>query len=224
MGGAITQNYGPGMEIEGEVRAFEPGRRFVFAAAGGGPGLAFEFLVEAATGGGTIVRLINSGFLSDGEWDGEWDGEYDSMTEGWKAFLVVLKTYLERSAGLPAESVQTGGHTADPVAAWRLLLGPEGLGAGDAADITPAERLSLAPASGPPLAGVVEHFTGGPDRPGILVLRLEGDLAPATLLAAVEGPSVSVWFCLYGDAAGRAHDLREAWGAWMADHLPPPAP
>ena len=84
-GGAATASFGPGpeMQIPGRVAAWEPPHRIVFTGDTDGPGLAFEWLVEARDHGTCVVRLVNSGF-GDGN---PWDGQYDDMLGGWKLFL-----------------------------------------------------------------------------------------------------------------------------------------
>lgn len=69
-GGVITQDFGPGMLVEGRVQAWEPPHRFSYGErAEPTPGtMAFEFLVEARDGGTCVVRLVNSGFGSGEEW------------------------------------------------------------------------------------------------------------------------------------------------------------
>src|SRR5262245_46580024 len=72
-GGAITFHMGPDPDAvsRGHVTAFEPNRRITFeedwAALVGQPGadvtpLVTEFLVEAASGGTCVVRVVTSAF------------------------------------------------------------------------------------------------------------------------------------------------------------------
>ena len=51
--------------------------------------------------GGTALRLVHSGFLSDTSWD----DEYDAHQRGWQYELRSLKYYLEQRAGLPRRHV-----------------------------------------------------------------------------------------------------------------------
>ncbi len=51
--------------------------------------------------GGTALRLVHSGFLSDASWD----DEYDAHMRGWQYELRSLKYYLEQRAGLQRRHV-----------------------------------------------------------------------------------------------------------------------
>lgn len=103
-GGAVTQHFGPDMDVTGHVQAWEPPHRFAYGehAEPTEGGMAFEWLVEARDGGSCVVRLVNSGF-GHGQ---EWDDELDSMENGWRIFLRVLALHLERFAGQVAHRVQ----------------------------------------------------------------------------------------------------------------------
>ena len=203
-GGAITQDFGPGMVVEGRVQAWEPPHRFAYGEhAEPAPGsMAFEFLVEARSGGTCVVRLVNSGF-GFGE---EWDAQYDATENGWRVFLHVLSLHLRRFSGQPAARVQAmamlSGDAAGPAdgiweAGCRLLVD------GDAVQAT-----------APPLTGRVtlranRAMACGIDAP-----------APGTAFFAVEPhgaiTAVSMWLSFYGlDAAEVAERDAPAWQAWV---------
>ena len=71
-GGAIELDFGPGMgTAQGQVTVWEPPTRFVHLGSGAaGTRLAYEWQVEARSGGTCLVRLVTSGFLSEaaGKW------------------------------------------------------------------------------------------------------------------------------------------------------------
>ena len=70
-GRTIRQDFGSGNVATGQVTAYEPGSRFAYGAAepeqGRGP--AFEFLVQARDGGGTVLRFVQSGFGEAEGWE-----------------------------------------------------------------------------------------------------------------------------------------------------------
>ena len=96
-GGEISFDFGEGFGKEGgEVTAWEPPHRFAYKGPEmGGGQLAYEWLVEARSGGTCVVRLVNSGF---GEGD-DWDAMYDGTSKGWTLFLDCLRLHMERFAG-----------------------------------------------------------------------------------------------------------------------------
>jgi hypothetical protein len=181
-----------------------------------GPGLAYEWLVEATGGGSCIVRLVNSGFGA-GE---EWDADYDGMSSGWQIFLQNLRLHLTHFRGRQARAVIPTVMTPGPgEAAWRTLCGALGV----PPSLAPGERLASAGDGVPPLAGTVEGATFGPAVQTYL-LRLEAP-APGTAFLAVEGSgdvvAASAYLYLYDapETTGRE------WDEWLRSALPEvPAP
>jgi uncharacterized protein YndB with AHSA1/START domain len=104
---------------------WDPGARLVMTwrdAPGGEHELPVEISLERR-GGGTLLRLVHSGFLSDESWD----EEYEAHGRGWSYELRSLKFYLERQpnrtrrhvlARFPLEG--------DRATAWRRVVGPSG--------------------------------------------------------------------------------------------------
>ena len=213
-GGAATASFGPGpeMQVPGRVAAWDPPRRVVFDGGEGAGGLAFEWLVEARTGGTCVVRLVNSGFAS-GE---DWDGQFDGMTEGWKLFLLNLRLHLEHFSGQTATAVlPTATWSGGAVMAWRVLARELGI----APDPAVGDRIRTAALGAPALAGVVVDAT-----PGRVALLLD-EPAPGTAFLAVEGTdddvSVSIWSYLYGaDASSIAARDEQSWTSWLTDRAP----
>jgi len=213
-GGAATARFGPGpeMEVPGRVAAWEPPHRVLFDGGEGVEGLAFEWLVEARDGGTCVVRLVNTGFGSGGEWD----DQYDGMTEGWLMFLANLKLHLTHfrgqaaRAGLPSA---VWARTRDD--SWSALT--EALGI--PVTLAVGDRVEVHAAEAPALAGTVAEV--GPFR---LVLVVD-EPAPGTALVAVEGGgaqvSVSVWSYLYGAAGAAAVERDEPrWTQWLTSRAP----
>lgn len=214
LGGPVTSSFGPSEEMQahGRVAAWEPPHRVRFDGSDGGDGpdggMAFEWLVEARSGGTCIVRLVNTGFGTGTEWD----DQYDAMTEGWKLFLHNLQLHLAHFPGQPGWPVLPMAMWAGPGrAAWERLAGELGIPTSP----SPGDRLEVTAAGAPPLAGTVERVT-----PTMVSLLLDQP-APGTGFLAVEGDgdqvSVSVWLYVYGDhrSAVAARD-EPAWRDWLA--------
>jgi hypothetical protein len=170
-------------------------------------------LVEARDGGTCVVRLVNTGFGSGGDWD----GQYDAMTEGWRLFLFNLKLHLEHFRGQTATAVL-------PTAVW---AGPRGKTWAELADqlgipAAPAlgDRIRTTAHDAPALAGTVADVDSW--RLALVV----DQPAPGTAILAVEGTgdqvNVSVWSYLYGpDGAAAAHRDEPRWSKWLSDRALP---
>ena len=216
-GGAAVASFGPGpeMQVPGRVAAWEPPRRVVFDGGEGGEGLAFEWLVEARDGGTCVVRLVNTGFGSGGEWD----DQYDGMVQGWQLFLLNLRLHLQHFAGRTATAglpVATWAGPRDQ--AWARLTDALGIPAAPAV----GERIAVAGPGAPALAGTVA------DAASWRLALVVDEPAPGTAMVAVEGEgdqvNVSVWSYLYGDEGAAAAQRDEpAWGRWLGERGLSPA-
>ncbi|MEM9606045.1 MAG: SRPBCC domain-containing protein [Actinomycetota bacterium] len=210
-GGDASASFGPGMDVPGRVVEFDRPNRFVLAGVEGeSPGLAFEWTIEAKSGGTCVVRLVNSGFGQGGEWD----DHFDSMTEGWRMFLLNLQLHLAHFGGQSATAMLPMAAWAGPPAdAWARLTGDLGLPSAPAV----GDRVTVTGDGVPELAGEVVEVT--PTRMSLLV----DSPAPGTAFVAAEGSEdaevaqVSTWCYLYGDegAAAVARD-ESAWRSWFA--------
>lgn len=210
-GGAATARFGPGpeMEVPGRVAAWEPPRRVVFTGVDEGPGLAFEWLVEARDQGSCVVRLVNSGF-GDGQ---PWDDQYDDMVGGWTLFLRNLWLHRRYFPGQQASAaLPMAPWTGDAAASWARLIAALGLPESPVV----GGRVGTAGDGVPPLAGTVLHVG-----PTSLALLLDEPACGTGFLAVEgggEGCGVSVWAYLYGaDAERHADDHTRAWGAWLSE-------
>jgi len=102
-GGKVVLSWGPGCEGTAPIRIWEPGKRVGWVE---GEGMAnpkvVEFQIEpAASGTGTTLRLVHSGF---GE-GAEFDSEFDSVYGGWHTFFAMLQYKLARFPGAPTRNV-----------------------------------------------------------------------------------------------------------------------
>jgi uncharacterized protein YndB with AHSA1/START domain len=218
-GGAITANFGPGMDSISAITAWDPPRRFAADSRDdmgpNDPTIATEWTVEARSGGTCVVRVVHSWFASSDDWDEQFEGH----EHGWRAFFRILRLYLTHFRGQPCAAYQLMGFGPEPKSkAWGALTGPLGL-AGAAA----GQRVKTA-AGAPPLAGLVERV-GQDEYPEELLLRLDEPTAGiAHLFAIPMGGQVclSIRFYLYGGRASAVVARDEpAWRAWMNEHFPP---
>jgi len=207
VGGKATFSFGPGMDGEGRVTAWEPPHRFKLEGEDPGEGLAFEWTVQARSDDSCTVRLINSGF-GDG---GEWDAQYDAMARGWSIFLTNLRLHLEYFAPLVATPSL-------PMAVWEKGLDDAWTHLTDHLDI-PAEveagvRITVSGLGAPHLSGVVVKASKGwysllIDAPasgtGFISAEAHGDMT-----------AVSIWTYLYNDEGKAASAGAEPiWRDWL---------
>ncbi|WP_213289069.1 SRPBCC domain-containing protein [Bradyrhizobium sp. sGM-13] len=212
VGGETKSSFGPGMDSEAKITAWEPAKRFV-AETEEGPGtVATEWTVEAKDGGTCVVRVVHSWFANTDDWDDQFEGH----TYGWIAFFQNLRLYLEQFRGQHSTTVALSAMSNDSDA-WSRLVGPLGL-----ADASAGTRFAT-PAGVPELRGIVENVSP-PQWPG-LQLRLEHPAPGIAHLFAmpIGGPILlTVRLYLYGDA-GRAvaNHVEADWRRWLDQQFPP---
>jgi len=118
-GGTVRMTLG-GYAEEGTVTAWEPPRRFAYRGGEGEDGsfMAFEYLIEGRQGGGTVVRLVQSGVIGGDDWE----AEYDALRKGWPMYLRTLAQYLTHFPGRTATPVSAQGpQQADQDHVWEAL-------------------------------------------------------------------------------------------------------
>jgi hypothetical protein len=191
-----------------EVSVWEPPRRFAHLGMGAaGYKVAYEWQVEARSGGTCLVRLVTSGFLSEADWQ----AEYDGTAEGWKLFLSNLRLYLVHFAGQPCAAMLVQQMSDVPTNdAWRRLT--SSLGLPEAPSV--GQQVSVSNAPGLALGGRVERFESrfmtvllDAPSPGIGVLGTES-------FGGKGFPMVYLY--LFGGGAGEAIQREHAgWQAWI---------
>jgi uncharacterized protein YndB with AHSA1/START domain len=218
-GGAVTANFGPGMDSASTITAWDPPRRFAADSRDdmgpNGPTIATEWIVEARSGGVCVVRVVHSWFASSDDWDEQFEGH----EHGWRAFFRILRLYLTHFRGQRGSIIQLMPDAPEPKSkAWDALTGSLRL-----AGAAVGQRVE-APADAPRLAGLVEHVGEGAF-PEELLLRLE-EPAPgiAHLFALPMGGQVylPIRLYLYGDQAPALVAREEpVWQAWLQKRFPP---
>jgi hypothetical protein len=94
---------------------------------------AIEYVLEAVSGGTTVLRFVHSGMAED-----DWGDEFETMTGfGWDLYLFTLGEYLRHFPGRPAVYVEAEApHTPD---AWKRILAA----LGDPGEADPVEILGV---------------------------------------------------------------------------------
>jgi uncharacterized protein YndB with AHSA1/START domain len=107
IGGAVS--FDVGFWSRGIVTDYAPTRRFAYAEpwpiadhmptadhdVSSLTPIATEFLIESASGGSCVIRVVSSAYGTGADWENEFFAE---MIEGWAALLDNLATHFERGA------------------------------------------------------------------------------------------------------------------------------
>src|SRR5262245_25764628 len=208
VGGKIMNNFGPGMESVGTIKAWNPPRSFV-AETEEEPGtVATEWTVEARGSGTCIVRVVHRWFASTDDWDHQFEGH----TYGWLAFFRVLKLYWTHFRGQPCFAFQRLATSKAPLPkVWRATT--------DSFAISKEMPQALMT---PSASGLVEGRRD--DAHPELLLRLSGPPPGiAHLFAMSVGPQtlLSVRVYLYGNQAADAGEgAKQRWNSWLSQSFP----
>jgi uncharacterized protein YndB with AHSA1/START domain len=105
VGGEYHFSWGPGMDGQSTISAWEPGKHFGTyserSTSYSGKGaldtgvvqrMCVDYYIEALGGGITRLRLVQSGFGPEAAWD----DEFTDTKSGWKDFLKKLKELVEK--------------------------------------------------------------------------------------------------------------------------------
>ena len=195
-------HFGGGMDYPLEVVDAVPGKRLLLKAQVPGrpyPSLT-EFTLEPK-GGGTVVRVVQSGFLEDAAWDDEYEGN----KSGWPNALAALKHFVLTYVGQPKKTLMAARKGEfDYAAVAPKLRNVDWLAKGGTVGDT-GSRVTLALESGPTLHGRVlsrsdRHLVATWDElPGILELMV---------FAMGPGPrTVAIRWTGWGDGARKAPEL-----------------
>ena len=187
LGGSIWISFGGGVEGEAPITAWEPNRRFEWTEARGAVKLAVDFQLEAKSGG-TVVRLVNSGFGAGPDWDDEFH-----MTEaGWSYFLLQLRWYLERHRGQPRDLIL-----------FRELV-----------PLTRAEALRrLTTALGDRPSGTIVASSPDTGQMGFTISELDDAILFLEMEPARDGVRAGFWLSTWGLSADAVTRARERFGA-----------
>ena len=209
-GGSIWISFGGGVEGEAPITAWEPNRRFEWTETRGAVKLAVDFQLEAKSGG-TVVRLVNSGFGAGPDWDDEFH-----MTEGgWAYFTQHLRWYLERHRGKPRHLIALR----EPVTfsraeAFLKLTGSSGLSQDDRIAETPlGAEYETATALGDRLSGTVIATSPDTWQLGFTIRELGDAVLFLEMEPAPTGARAGFWLSTYGlppEAVARTREKYDA--------------
>lgn len=211
-GGSIFASWGPGCEGETRIVAWEPQQLLRTEQAGGVPGaegVTVEWKIEQR-GGISVVRLVQSGFSTGGEWA----EEYFASTEyGWGFMLVNLRHYLERHAGTPRRVAWPRRKVAvSRDEAYRRLAAPGGLFREGAGGLSSGAEYMLEAATGENFEGGVEFVR--PPRGFCLSVR---NLNDALFWLTIEGITgeheAQIWLSAYNLSQAKVEAFERDWGA-----------
>lgn len=209
LGGSIWISFGGGVEGEAPITAWEPNRRFEWTETRGAVKLAVDFQLEAKSGG-TVVRLVNSGFGAGPDWDDEFH-----MTErGWAYFMQHLRWYLERHRGKPRDLIVFRELVAlTPAEAFQRLSGTAGLSKDDGlAAASPASAYETTTAHGDRLSGEILTSSPATGQLGLTIRELDDATLFLEMEPAPTGVRAGFWLSTYGlgsDEVARAREKFE---------------
>lgn len=199
IGGAVRTPFG---EDAGEstVTAWDPPRRFAYRSAEAPDGTlhAFEYTVEARRGGGTVVRLVHSGFLSD-----DWEAEYDALNEGDFMYLHLMAQYVTHFRGRAATVISLW-RADEPDRERALTIFRRALGL--PAAVTEGDPVRATPDGLPPIEGVVDFVSRG-------ILGVRTDDALYRFLHSPQNVAFLGHHIYRDDIDPQA--TRRAWQAWL---------
>jgi len=206
--GKISLSWGPGYEGNAPIEVWEPNRRLAWADSSSGQPVRVEWTIEAR-GGKTVLRVVQSSFVTGAEWENEF---YDSTDYGWTFMLLNLRHYLERHTGQPRIVAWPRHELEMPrPAVYEKLMGHGGIFVkGAAENLREGQRYSLRTATGEDWRGRVEFMV--PQRGFCVTVESLND-ALAWLTIEGSGPrhDVQLWFSTYGLLASKAKEIENRW-------------
>jgi uncharacterized protein YndB with AHSA1/START domain len=212
----MTLSFGPGMDSESTVTAWEPPRRLAAESGDLGPGaptMATEWTVEARSGGTCVVRVVHSLFADTDDWDNQLEG----VESGWPLFFEILTQYLSRFRGQPCKALYTLAFTPGAEAdAWSRFVGPLGL-----AGSRPGQDWR-SPAGAPAMSGTVDKVRHDQHHRHVLVRTSTPAPGIAVLTSCAMGEQTMLGLSsyFYGDAAeGVVARDEPGWQEWMKVNL-----
>ena len=238
VGGVIWLSWGGGVEGEGAIDIWEPGRRLRWIESWGSEEetddatssgdsehpedaegsskvaqTAVDFHIETR-GGSTVLRLVHSGFSASAEWD-----EYfDATVAGWTYFLWNLRLYVERHFGVPRTMISERRQTTRSFEdVWSELFGPAGLAVDGLETLAAGDRLAFT-VGDRSLAGDVTYVRYPRNLAGTLADLNDGALFVEMEPSGGEGWSCGVWISTYGVDADETAALQSQLTA-LADRV-----
>ncbi len=201
-GGAIWMRWDASETVDDRIEVWSPERHLKSVGqAGSWAGIATDYYLRGK-GGGTVLRVVSSGFGADATDDVEQGFGY-----GWDFELRGLRHYLERHRGADrAVAWARARHTPGYEQAWARLTGPGGFFGAGLPAAEPGQRCALATAAGDSLDGVV--MLRQPPYQFAAVIEGWND---ALLRAHLYGGTAMVWMSAYGVPEARVKEQERRW-------------
>jgi len=211
-GGKMVLNFGPGMDSESEITAWDAPHRFTAINKDGlgpnAPEMATEWTVEARDGGTCLVRVVHSLFADTDDWD----KQLGDVESGWPSFFVVLRMYLSQYRGQPGAYFQVMAPVpGTTIEGWRALMGKLGL-----PSLAVGTKIQ-SQAGTAPLAGTVEKIKPEPHANDMIV-RLNEPAPGAAILqtCGFGGQTFFVGsFYFFGPKASEGLKAEKQWQDWL---------
>ncbi len=215
-GGSIWLSWGGGVEGEAPITAWEPNKRFEWTETRGAIKLAVDFRIEAKSGG-TIVRLVNSGFGAGPDWD----DEFHMTSGGWGYFTEHLRWYLERHRGKARDLItlreQVPYARAD---AFARLLGTACLSTDNSiARAALGADYETTTAAGERLTGTVVASSPATWQMALTIRELGDAILFLEMEPDAAGAKAGFWLSTYGLSAEVVAQARERFGKLYRDAL-----
>ncbi|MCZ6917246.1 MAG: SRPBCC domain-containing protein [Gemmatimonadetes bacterium] len=192
------------------IEIWKPGQHLRTAGSEGEwAGIATDYYLQGK-GGGTVLRVVSSGF---GEGD-QWDEILGAWGRGWDFELRGLRHYLENHHGQRRDVAwAVAPYTCGHEAAWTHLTKPGGwFGAGGLTGLDADSSYSVETASGDPLSGVVQVW----DPPMQFAGRVEG-WNDGMFRAELYSGRVMLWLSTYGVPEADVQALQGRWRESVKD-------
>lgn len=203
VGARVRADFGSGNISETTITEWEPGKRYTSKEDGAVE--AVEFLVEGRDGGGTVLRLVQSGITGE-----DWEMEYHSR--GWDGFFANLRRYFTHFRGFRVANVLAMNFTnLDKDGIWTAFHSA----LGTRPTLAVGDTVRLEPAGLDPIEGIVEVHEAG-----VLGVRS----AHGVHFFSGDGAwgMVTLNHYLYGTDVDR-ESLTTVWQGWLDGLFPPSA-
>jgi hypothetical protein len=214
-------SWGPGMEGTSTIQVWEPERHLrilenrpnaprkdceggIEAVVDAKPvEVAVDYYLEAK-GGGTVLRLVHSGFGTESSWD----HEFESTHYGWMMYLRTLRHALTRHPGVPCRQAMKFVATAlDPKEAWARVMGPKAfLASGSVEGLKEGDRFHWRAANGDEISGAVQ-MCFPPTYIGGTIEQANDSLFGITAMPNI----VMLTFMFYGLGEAEAQTIQSRW-------------
>ena len=221
-GGRIHVSWDGAWESDMNIEIWEPGKHLRTTwpwtaeegVAGQENAVGVDYYIEARQGGGTVLRLVHSGFPVGDEWEDIFDG----TRKGWSYELQSLRHYLENHRGVQrtVARVRRAMEGLSEQMVWERLWSPAGLLAeGSIEPIRAGAGYAFTMPGGVELSGrILVAFP--PTDLGATVSRIGNSLfrvAVGHQGGPEEPPEVQLWLATWGVMEEQIRKVESVWEA-----------